>query len=425
GTEVWAIQLTQNKISLEKGVSYKLSFDISCSIERSIEVSLSKNGGDYASYSGRDTLKLSPQIMHFEKIFTMKENTDRDSRIEFNCGKGRGKIVIKKVSLVKFDEPLIVSIRSPKKGDLIYEGRPFTIEWTSFNIKDSLRIELSTDNGLSGRTIAIVEKESGSFRWIPDRHYSPWCLIRISNVKDTTVSITNGTFEIAPSRELVKNGNFSDGTENWYLGIYGGSADGKISNTDKDSVYQVQIKSSATENWQIQLTQNKIPLIKGECYLFSFIAYSQVPTKIMVNIGMDHDPYISYLDTTNVIISISDTPQVYVFTFTMKEKTDSSSRVEFNCGKAQGSIFIDKVSVTPTYKVGDITSILIKKKKEEYSPFSVVILRRDNYQYYNLFCIDRGLEYFDLKGRIIYKSYITKKEGSSKYSKGFYIIKTR
>ena len=346
GTDVWSIQFTQTHITLDSGTAYTLSYEASSSIERTIEVSLSRNGGDYATYSGRDTLSLNNEQQSFERTFVMRQPTDQDVRLEFNCGKATGKITIRNVRLVKYTDQ-IMRITAPGADEILYEGVPYTVAWSSINVNKGIKIDFSIDNGDTWKTIGTLNNDSGSFVWVPGATYSPWCRIRVSSLEnDSVFDLNEGPFEVAPLREMVKGGSFSRLTEKWSFGVYDGSATGEIIH---DSLYRVNIENSADEYWQIQLTQNGIPLEHDQRYRFSFTAYAENPTDIKINIGMDHEPFSSYFDTTQWIVALSTTPQQHVFLFTMKEQSDSNCRLEFNFGKSSGEIFIDQVSLVPQY----------------------------------------------------------------------------
>ena len=109
GTDVWSIQFTQSGITLDSGVAYTLSCTVSATIERTIEVSLSEDGGAYTSYSGRDTLHLSSGEYRYEKMFVMRYPTDTNTRLEFNCGMAGGSITLRDVKEVSSREAAMSS----------------------------------------------------------------------------------------------------------------------------------------------------------------------------------------------------------------------------------------------------------------------------------------------------------------------------
>lgn len=346
GNVPWSIQFTQNRILLDSGSTYIFSYDIYSTIDRTVEVSLSRNGGDYASYSGRDTVKISSMAYHSQKRFVMKNPTDSDVRLEFNCGKAAGKITLQNIKLVQFTEPSL-TVGAPHGDELLIVGEPYTITWSGLNIGANVRIDLSADNGANWKTIGTAPADSGKFVWVPGTYFSPWCRIRVSSISDTGLSALNeGPFECVPRRELVANSRFNLSAQEWKFGVYGGTATGGM---HQDNAYLIHIEKGAEDFWQIQLTQNGISLEKGQTYLLSLTASAARSADIKINIGMDREPYISYFDTTKWILTLSATPKRFTIPFTMNLSSDSCARLEFNCGKSSGDIYIDEISVVPDY----------------------------------------------------------------------------
>lgn len=346
GTEVWSIQFRQTGIPLDSGRAYTFSYTLSASIERTVEVSLSRDGGDYISYSGRDTVSIGPEQQRFERTFVMKHPTDSNVRLEFNCGKAEGRISIRDVRLILFSEPLL-SVNSPDAGEIIYTGVPYTLSWYSINIENGMDVDLSVDNGSTWETIGTLDSDTGSFLWIPEPVYSPWCRIRVvSRNEGGPFSINDGPFEIAPLRELIQNGRFSSTSDGWNLGVYGGNATGSVEN---DS-YRIIIESSGSEPWHIQLVQSGIPLEKDQAYICSFTASAVPAADIQINIGEDKEPFDVYLDTTEKTISLTEEPEQYSQLFVMRFPDDSNSRLEFNCGLIEGTVVFDNISLIPEYK---------------------------------------------------------------------------
>jgi hypothetical protein len=346
GSVPWAIQFTRPRIQLDSNSAYIFSCSIASSVSRTVEISLSRDGGDYGSYSGRDTVTLTSTAQKYERLFIMKNSSDSNTRLEFNCGKALGKISIQNVKLVKFTDRVLKVIR-PRSNELLTQGIPYSIEWTSLNINSPVRIDLSSDNGATWKPLGSAQAASGVYRWTPGTTYSPWCRIRVVSEDDTVhPALNEGTFECAPRSELVANSSFrSPGTE-WSLGVYGGKATGAI---QQDSIYRIAIEQRADDYWQIQLSQSGIPLVKGKAYRLTCIASADSATGVYINIGTSAEPYVSYLDTAKWIVTLSTKPQLFSVVFTMDTASDSSARIEFNCGKSAGAVYIDALSLVPEY----------------------------------------------------------------------------
>jgi len=398
GTEPWSIQLTQSNITLENGKAYEFSFELSASIERTVEVSVSRNGGDWVSYSGRDTLKISPASGMFKKMFIMKHATDSGARVEFNCGKGAGVITLKSVKLSLFTEKML-EVDGPANGTVLYAGTPYTIGWSAVNITDTLTIQFSENGGSDWVTIGKTHPDTTSFGWIPAAHYSPWCKVRVvSSGSPELVASTEGFFEVAPSIELVKNGGFSTSDANWQLGVNQGVAEHEINSFGG---YQINVLERGTENWHIQLTQGGIVLENKRTYRFSFSGYSEMSSVVDVNIGMSQEPYSSYIDTLSRFVSLSPTSKRFMLVFTMTAPTDSNARFEINCGKATGKLVFDEISIVPEYiaplkdRSNSHAPIVVSGKPPEFSRLVTVSSYAPRFTRYENVLV------FDCKGRIV------------------------
>lgn len=156
--------------------------------------------------------------------------------------------------------------------------------------------------------------------------------------KSVTASFTGPDLVI---ENLIKNGDFSKGEENWTFGAWeNAKAKGEVS----DGVFKITIQQGGGENWHIQLLQGGIKLNKEVKYVLSFMAWAQSATSMTVSVGMNGEPYTPYMNEKNV--SLTTEKKKYSFTFTMKENSTTDARVAFNCGKSTSTISIDDVSLT-------------------------------------------------------------------------------
>lgn len=81
----YAVQLYFDLITLHKNGVYRLSYEISSTIDRPIEAMIQQNGGTYQSYTWKGlNLTSEPQTIDYE--FTMEYDTDIMSKFVFNCG---------------------------------------------------------------------------------------------------------------------------------------------------------------------------------------------------------------------------------------------------------------------------------------------------------------------------------------------------
>lgn len=99
GKNSWDAQLSYNKLILDQGVSYKISFDYTGSPAQSMPFHIMQDYGDYKTYHTH-TLDYKEETQHYEMVFKMTEATDNNARITFDCGAS------------KLDEPYTVTIEN-------------------------------------------------------------------------------------------------------------------------------------------------------------------------------------------------------------------------------------------------------------------------------------------------------------------------
>ncbi|HHX61260.1 MAG TPA: family 16 glycosylhydrolase [Epulopiscium sp.] len=126
GNQNYAIQLVQHT-TVGRGRAYKLSFDAKASDNRTLNFKV--GGGEargYAVYSGDNIGALTTEIQHFEKVFTMRENTDTKARLEFNLGLDTSTVWVGNVKLEEVVAEAVEEFNRPKgplkDGNLIYNG---------------------------------------------------------------------------------------------------------------------------------------------------------------------------------------------------------------------------------------------------------------------------------------------------------------
>jgi len=261
-------------------------------------------------------------------------------------------------------------------GEVVYEGdfleynycyRAFRFEWESADDKPYLIAESLPDQ------VALVHNHFGLENlksFILYKGPSPGNLVPFDTVSQPLTSLTqlqNGqTYFFAvksvteggviselsniqevyvnyvpAGTDFIKNGNFTQGASSWNFGTYEtASATGAVND---DGLYHISITLAGESEWNIQLTQDNLPIIKGKKYRFEFDAKADQERTIDMKVEQNGDPYKNYSKTGKVILK----PQMrhYSFDFEMTDQSDYKARVSFNCGVYTPDVFIDNVSV--------------------------------------------------------------------------------
>ncbi len=85
GTLNYGVQMFHDITPMYQNGVYRLRFDISSTVDRTVEAIVQENGNDYTAYFWK-ALELTPEAQSLEFTFTMEEATDLLTKLVFNCG---------------------------------------------------------------------------------------------------------------------------------------------------------------------------------------------------------------------------------------------------------------------------------------------------------------------------------------------------
>jgi beta-glucanase (GH16 family) len=102
GTENSHIQFNQEKLRIVKGAQYTISFDAYAQSPRDISTAINMSVSPWTTYF-KDTSSLTTQKTRFTYTFQMKNETDTNARIEFDCGVNNSTIFLDNISLKRSD----------------------------------------------------------------------------------------------------------------------------------------------------------------------------------------------------------------------------------------------------------------------------------------------------------------------------------
>ncbi|MFP4416320.1 MAG: glycoside hydrolase family 9 protein [Chitinispirillaceae bacterium] len=143
--------------------------------------------------------------------------------------------------------------------------------------------------------------------------------------------------------EIVRNGSFDDGEEEWSISNNeGGEGTGSVT----DGVFEIDITNGGDMDWSIQMVQSGLELVEGGEYSFCFEAWADSARTIIADIAMSNDPWASYTGGAGGEISLSTEPRMFTINFTMTDPTDQEARITFNTGLSDKNVYIDNVSLT-------------------------------------------------------------------------------
>lgn len=149
---------------------------------------------------------------------------------------------------------------------------------------------------------------------------------------------------IQPGQNMLLNGDFSGGTNNWlFITTNTGAA---TFNTSTGACW-VHFTSPGTLPTDIQLRQAGLKLIQGKKYYIAFDGMAVGGTHtIDVKVGQDLSPFGIYYTASPTLTPVW---QHFVYSFTMANPTDLGARLMFNMGGLARDIVLDNVSVYMAY----------------------------------------------------------------------------
>ncbi len=86
GKVAHAVQVYCDGFGLLQNAVYEISFDISSTVDRTMEWRIQLNGGDYHPYVSEEHVELTKEMKHHNITFTMEEASDPAPRFCFNLG---------------------------------------------------------------------------------------------------------------------------------------------------------------------------------------------------------------------------------------------------------------------------------------------------------------------------------------------------
>ena len=140
------------------------------------------------------------------------------------------------------------------------------------------------------------------------------------------------------NKNLVDNGNFKKGGEDWILHTQlNGAADTSVVKENGENVMQVHVTKGGGYSYSVQLLHENISVVAGATYKFVFTIWSDVEGIITARLG----GYI-YNDSTNGFqehVNVTTTGQSYEKEF-KAVRTDPFARLDLNLGKSERTIWI-------------------------------------------------------------------------------------
>ncbi len=144
------------------------------------------------------------------------------------------------------------------------------------------------------------------------------------------------------NKNLVSNGDFKDGSDDWILhNQLNGAADMSVVKENKSNVMKVHVTKGGEYSYSVQLLHENISVVAGAKYKIIFTIWSDVEGQITARLGT----YIRY--ETNGFqehVKVYTTGHSVEYEFT-PEVTDPFARLDLNLGKGERTFWIKDVQI--------------------------------------------------------------------------------
>ena len=145
---------------------------------------------------------------------------------------------------------------------------------------------------------------------------------------------------VEPGRNLVYNGDFSQGCLFWELIQENEAA--VLAGVEAGAIL-LDIRNGGSEIRDVQFLQHGMAMVQGRQYQFEFDAWSDKSAVVDVGIEKSGESRINYGKTGSV--GIGRIKKHFSFDFTVDNPSDYNARVIFNCGGETGKLYLDNVSL--------------------------------------------------------------------------------
>lgn len=420
GNEDYSIQLVQPGLPMEKGAKYQLTFDAYAAKARTMKVGISGPDMNYMRYFNDTTVKLTKKKKTYKYTFTMNEDTDANSRLEFNMGKAgsTATINITNVKLKKIKDATAEDLNKKTvlaDGNAVYNGKfqegtnrlgywdikadadAATISVTNVDYNDrKLAVEIAKDTQAGDITVgqsnlALNANNAYAITFDASATSARDITVTVAGQKFTasltadnksyefklktpaTLTDKNIVFELGGKQgtvyldnvvvaedSLLKNGSFNAGTAGWGE-WHDSAADATfvIDSLSEDNAADFTINNNGNNEWDIQLQQKGITLEKGKFYKYTFDAKSSMNRQMNVKFQALEDRNYE-VHSGDFIVDLTKNYKTYTNAFEMTQDTNAAAQLSICLGVISGK----KIAKQHRVCVDNVT--LEEITKEEY-----------------------------------------------------------
>lgn len=155
-----------------------------------------------------------------------------------------------------------------------------------------------------------------------------------SNEEQLTVNI------IRPGQNLVYNGDFSQKSDGWGWTVMN---DATATRVATNNAMRIQVQRGGATMASVRLYQSGLAMIQGRTYALEFDAWSDTPRYIEAKLRQTLSPYTVY--GPEELPYLTPVRMHFKYLFTMRQTSDFTATLAFNCGQSSGNIYLQDISL--------------------------------------------------------------------------------
>ncbi len=166
----------------------------------------------------------------------------------------------------------------------------------------------------------------------------------------------NAVFDLAPGyTNMLSNGEFSDGTNNWHLYVTPSLAAAVGSVQNGEYVVMYTLGGDPYNYWLVQFMQYGLLVEKSKTYHVLYDAHASAEKLIRPWVCKTSEPWTEYGGTHARVDTINSEKRRYHYSFAMDNPTDPNTRINFDIGGSSSALYLDNIVLIKEINTGTIT----------------------------------------------------------------------
>ena len=420
GGVLYSVQLKQQGIPIYEGVEYTLTFDAKADEARTIVIDVEGPSRSWKRYFEDTTVELTTEMKSYSYTFTMTDETDADTSLEFNLGNqgSTAAVTLANVKLVqsggtKQEGGSKKKVRAD--GNYVYNGKfqEGTGRLGFWEVADADKDKVSVTNENNDRRLKVVAPEGtsvnnpiiikqGDLPFTEGKYALTYKVYKddpAENDDTFSIKVGNNAFKMAPLTNqksasynaqfpyvngdpteiqliftgpgtfyvddvmvtedaMVKNGSFKAGMSGFTQYTYDSAkASYTVDSLSEDNAFAITINDTGTEDWHVQLYQDGIKLEKGHFYRLTFKAKGSKERTIKCVLQHNGSDDDNWEPYFgHIMAKLGKDYQTYTADFEMTADSDPVARLDFALGKVG-----EQITEGHDVFIDDITLVEITK----------------------------------------------------------------